>query len=208
MATATVTLRPATSSDAPALAELIVQLYGSEVPDGLGGPRVGHVALFQYLIAHELHIGLTGRFLAVDASDTPLGSASFRLWDDPLFATLPPRFFSVAFRALGFGATLRLFWTTLRSTFSAETPLRREECFCYSVVVAETERGRGIGTALMLQLEEQAQAAGARVMMLRVMVGNTHARQFYHKLGYRVLERTPPWADWISTPSELLRKEL
>ncbi|MEI8165067.1 MAG: GNAT family N-acetyltransferase [Chloroflexales bacterium] len=203
-----VTLRSATASDAKALADLIVQLYQSEQPGGLRGPRDGQVRLFQYLIEHELRAGIQGRFLAVDAADTALGSASVRLNGDPQLATLPPNLFAVAARALGLTDTLRLFSAMLRGSLLTETSLRRDECFVYSVIVAEGERGRGVGATMMAQIEQYARTAGARAALLRVIVGNAHARHLYLKLGYRVIGRTPTWADWFSPPSELLRKEL
>jgi ribosomal protein S18 acetylase RimI-like enzyme len=208
MATEMVTLRPATAADAEALADLVVQLYHSEIPCGLRGPRDGQVRLFRYLIEHELLAGVRGRFLAVDEADTPIGSASVRLWSDPLLTSMPPNLLSVAVRSLGLADTVRLFGTTLRGALVGETPLRRDEGFVYSVVVAEPERGRGAGATIMAQLEQYARAAGARAALLRVIVGNAPARHLYLKLGYRVVSRTPPWADWVGMPSELLRKEL
>ncbi|NTU85335.1 MAG: GNAT family N-acetyltransferase [Chloroflexales bacterium] len=208
MATEMVTLRPATAADAEALADLVVQLYHSEVPRGLRGPRDGQVRLFRYLIEHELLAGVRGRFLAVDAADSPIGSASVRLWGDQLLTSLPPRVLSVATRSLGIADTLRLFGTTLRSALVAETPLRRDECFVYSVVVTEPERGRGVGAAIMEQIEDYARQAGARTALLRVIIGNARARHLYLKLGYHVVSRTPLWADLVGMPSELLRKDL
>lgn len=208
MTTETVTLRPATVADAEALADLVVQLYHSEVPGGLRGPRAGQVRLFSYLIEHELGAGARGRFLAVDASDTPVGSASVRLSGEPLLTTLPPDILSFAAGAIGVADTLRLLGATMRSALIAETPLRRDECFIYSVVVAAPERNRGLGAAIMEQLERHARQAGARAAMLRVIIGNAHARHLYLKLGYQVVSRTPVWADWLAMPSELLRKEL
>jgi ribosomal protein S18 acetylase RimI-like enzyme len=85
--------------------------------------------------------------------------------------------------------------------------LRQGECFIYSIVVEEAHRGRGVGLAMMEQLEAEARAAGARAALLRVIVGNAPARALYLKLGYSVLSRTPPWADRLMLPSELLRKD-
>lgn len=208
MATETVTLRPATAADAEALADLVVQLYHTEVPGGLRGPRAGQVRLFRYLIEHELAGGVRGRFLGVDEAGAPVGSASMRLYGDPTLATLPPGLLSVAARTIGVGDSMRFVGAMLRGSLVGESSLRRGECFVYSVVVAERQRGRGVGHAMMAQLEAYARRAGARSALLRVIVGNERARSLYLKLGYRVFSRTPPWVDWVGLPSELMRKEL
>jgi ribosomal protein S18 acetylase RimI-like enzyme len=208
MATETVTLRPATAADAETLADLVVQLYHTEVPGGLRSPRAGQLRLFRYLIEHELAGGVRGRFLAVDEGGAPVGSASVRLYGDPTLATLPPGLASVAVRSVGLGDTLRIAGAMLRGSLVGETTLRRGECFIYSVVVAERQRGRGLGQAMMVQLEAHARHAGARIALLRVIVGNERARSLYLKLGYEVVSRTPPWIDRVALPSELMRKEL
>lgn len=208
MPTETVTLRPITAADAEALADLVVQLYHTEVPGGLRSPRAGQVRLFRYLIEHELASGARGRFLALTADGAPVGSASLRLFGDAGHATLPPRLLSVAAGSVGLGDTLRILGSVLRGSLVGETSLRRGECFVYSVVVAEGHRRRGVGRAMMEQLEDYARRAGARAALLRVIVGNQPARQLYLDLGYSVVSRTPPWADRLGLPSELMRKEL
>lgn len=208
MATETVTLRPVTAADAEALADLVVQLYQTEVPGGLRAPRAGQVRLFRYLIEHELASGARGRFLALAERGAPVGTASVRLYGDSGHVTLPPRLLSVAARSVGLADTLRIAGTVLRGSLVGETSLRRGECFVYSVVVAEGHRRRGVGQAMMEQLEDYARRTGARAALLRVIVGNRPARQLYLRLGYTVVSRTPPWADYLGLPSELLRKEL
>lgn len=201
-------LRQATLADAGALAELIVQLYQSEVPGGLRSKRAGQLRLCRYVLEHELAAGLPGRFLAVDEAGAPVGSASVRMYGDPVIGTLPPGLLSMATRTIGLGDTMRVISTILRGSLVGEASLRRGECFIYSVVVAEGLRGRGVGRAMMEQLEARARGAGARAALLRVIVGNLRARALYQKLGYAVVGRTPPWLDRLALPSELMRKEL
>lgn len=203
-----VTLRPVTAADAEALAGLVVQLIHAEAPGSLRGPRAGQLRLFSYLLGHELADSARGRFLAVDeAGAAVVGSASVRLVGDSGAAALPPGMLAVAARSIGPLNTARFVATMLRGSLAGETPLRRGECFIYSVVVAEAQRGRGVGSAMMEQLEAHARAAGARAALLRVIVGNTRARALYLRLGYRVVGRTPAWADPLIMPSELLRKD-
>ncbi len=208
MPTETVTLRPVTAADAEALAELIIQLYHSEVPGGLRAPLEGQRRLFRYMVEHELASGVRGRFLAIAEDGAPVGSASVRLYDDTPLTGLPPRLLSVAARSVGPGDTLRMLSLVLRGSLVGETGLRRGECFVYSVVVDAAHRGRGVGQAMMGQLEEHARRAGAHAALLRVIVGNERARRLYLALGYRVVSRTPRWIDWLGLPSELMRKEL
>lgn len=208
MTTETVTLRPVTAADAEALSDLVVQLFHTEVPGALRGDRAGHVRLFRYLVEHELAAGVCGRFLAVDEAGASLGSGSVRLFGEPALVSLPSGLLALAARSVGVANTVRMVGTLLRGSLVAETPLRRGECFIYSVVVAERLRGRGIGHAMMGQIEEVARRAGARSALLRVISGNARARSLYLKLGYRVISHTPAWVTWVGMPSELMRKEL
>jgi ribosomal protein S18 acetylase RimI-like enzyme len=208
MATETVILRPVTAADAAALAALVAQLYRAEEPRVLRGPPAGQLRLFTHMLEHELAGGARGRFLAVDELDRPLGSASVRLAGDPAPGALPAGLFAAAVRHVGPGDALRFFGYLLRSALTAETPLRRGECYIYSVVVDESQRRRGVGRAMIAQLEEQARRAGAATALLRVMAGNSGARELYLRLGYRTLARSSPLARLLGVPSELMRKEL
>jgi ribosomal protein S18 acetylase RimI-like enzyme len=76
------------------------------------------------------------------------------------------------------------------------------------VVVDESQRRRGVGRAMIAQMEEQARRAGAATALLRVMAGNSGARELYLRLGYRTLARSSPLARLLGVPSELMRKEL
>lgn len=208
MSTETVTLRPATAADAAALAGLIAELYHDEEPRVLRGPLDGQLRLFGHLLEHELAEGARGRFLAVDEAGAPLGSASVRLYGDPGAATLPPRLFSTAVGAVGLADAVRFFGYLLRGSLSAETPLRRGECYIYSVVVHASARRRGVGTAMMEQVEAYARRAGATACLLRVMAGNEGARRLYRHLGYSTVSRSARLAALLGVPSELMRKEL
>jgi ribosomal protein S18 acetylase RimI-like enzyme len=208
MSTETVTLRPVTAADAAALAALVAQLYRAEEPGVLRGPPAGQLRLFSHLLEHELHGGARGRFLAVDELGRPLGSISVRLAGDPAPGPLPAGLFAAAVRHVGPADALRFYGYLLRSALTAETPLRRGECYIYSVVVDEGHRRRGIGQAMIAQLEEHARRAGAGAALLRVMAANEAARSLYLRLGYRRLGSSSPFARLLGVPSELMRKEL
>ncbi len=208
MATETVTLRPATSTDAEALAELVVQLFHAEMPGVLRGPRAGQVRLIRHLVEHELATSARGRFMALDASGRPVGSASIRLYGDVSTVSLPRGALALAMRCLGLFNTLVLIGNMLRAALVGETRLRPGECYIYSVVVAEDQRGRGIGDAIMDRIEEQARRMGAGVAYLRVISSNQPARRLYLRRGYQIVARTSPLVGRISIPSELMRKDL
>lgn len=208
MADDTVTLRPATPADAPAMAELIVQLYHAEVPGVLSGPSDGQLRLFRYLIEYELAHSARGRYLATSASGQIVGTASLRHAGEAGGSVLPPGIIGMAAQSLGWIDTLRMLGNLARASLLTETPLRPGEAYIYSVAVLEGLRGRGIGRQLMEQVEEQARKAGAYATLLRVIVGNQGARRLYTRLGYRTIGRTPVWADWLTFPTELMRKEL
>ncbi|MCX7792617.1 MAG: GNAT family N-acetyltransferase [Chloroflexaceae bacterium] len=208
MTTETVTLRPATSTDAGTLAELVVQLFHAEMPGVLRGPRAGQVQLMRHLVEHELASGVRGRFVALDASGNVVGSASIRLYGDVSTVNLPRGTLTLAIRCLGPLNTLILIGSMLRAALVGETRLRPGECYIYSVVVAEDQRGRGIGDAIMERIEDQARGMGASIAYLRVISSNQPARRLYLRRGYQIVARTSPFAGRISIPSELMRKDL
>jgi ribosomal protein S18 acetylase RimI-like enzyme len=208
MATEMVTLRPVTADDVGHMAALVAQLYQAEEPRVLRGPEVGRLRLFGYMLGHELAAGARGRFLAVGEDGAPLGSASVRLAGDPAPGPLPHGLFGAALRAVGLPDTLRFYGYLLRGSLVAETPLRRGECYIYSVVVHPGARRRGVGATMMGQVESYARAAGAHVALLRVMADNDAARRLYLRLGYRTVSRSSPLAAALGVPSELMRKEL
>lgn len=204
----TISLRPVTVADAGVLAELIVELYHAEEPGVLRGPRSGQLRLFRHLLEHELAGGGRGRFLAVGGDGTPTGTVSVRLPGDPTLGSLPPGLFATSVAAIGLADALRFYGYLVRGSLSSETPLRRGECYIYSVVVRPEARGGGVGTAMMARIEAHAQALGARTALLRVMDGNEAARRLYLRLGYRTIARASLLAAWLGVPSELMRKEI
>lgn len=205
---ARLTLRPATPADAEDLARLMVQLHQTEVPGVLRGPLEPQVRLFHALIAHELAAGSHWRYLAAGADERTVASASLRLAGDPGVAEPPPGITLTALRTVGLANSLRMLASALRSALFNETVLGAGQCYIYSVIVDAQQRRRGLGLALMEGIEAQARALGAHSALLRVVVGNTPAKQLYRRLGYRVIGRTPAWADRLTYPTELMRKIL
>lgn len=53
------------------------------------------------------------------------------------------------------------------------------------LVVLEEARGKGVGSALLRYAEAHARERGAEVVRMEVMAGNTVARRFYDRRGWR-----------------------
>jgi len=60
--------------------------------------------------------------------------------------------------------------------------------FVTDLVVTSGMRGQGIGRQLLQEAETFSMRRGARVIRLNVIAGNTSARDFYSKAGFRELE--------------------
>jgi len=60
--------------------------------------------------------------------------------------------------------------------------------FVTDLVVTSGMRGQGIGRQLLQEAETFSMQRGARVIRLNVIAGNTSARDFYSKAGFRELE--------------------
>lgn len=64
----------------------------------------------------------------------------------------------------------------------------------HEIVVAPEWQGKGVGYLLLHQAYNLGRAHGRSVAALWVGVGNTRARNWYAKLGFRELGR---WGEWI-----------
>ncbi len=204
-------LIPATWNDLDVLANLMVQLYNAELPGSLRGPLAGQRALMRYFLEQSGPEGLRGRYVAVDDDGAIVGSAAMRLHGDPDVGVLPAGTLRAAVRYLGLINTLQLFSTMLRAALAPETQLEPQSAYIHSVVIDAEWRGQGLGHGLMAAIEQVAQDRGARTCVLRVITSNTSARRLYQRLGYQVIERTPPWmewTEWLTFPSEIMTKRL
>jgi ribosomal protein S18 acetylase RimI-like enzyme len=203
-----ITLVPASMNQADALAALMVQLYNSELKGGLRGSPAGQRALLRYFIERAGNEGLWGRYLAIDTTGALVGTVSLRLHSDSEFGTIPSGAVRVAIRELGLWNTLQLFGTMFRAMFTPATVLTPRSAYIYSVVIDEQRRGQGLGRSLMGAIEQLAYSRGVRRCTLRILVDNHGARRLYTSLGYRVIERSPRWMDWLTFPTELMAKTL
>ena len=74
--------------------------------------------------------------------------------------------------------------------FDSRDMIEADSRYAYvtDLVVNSGMRGRGVGLQLLREAETFSRQRGARVMRLNVVAGNTSARGFYAKAGFRELE--------------------
>ena len=202
------TFRPAIWHDLDTIIDLIVQLYHAELPGALRGPLDGQRQLIRHIVERGGIEGLRGRYVIANEQGVVLGSASIRTATDPEMPTLPAGTVKASINALGVGGTLLLFGTLLRATLLPELRIETGHAYIHSVVVGKEHRGSGIGSELMNGIEAIARERGLQHSTLRVVIGNDGARRLYERLGYKVVDRSPPWMDWITFPTELMTKPL
>lgn len=89
-------------------------------------------------------------------------------------------------KILGVGRLLRLFFRLLPLAGGREA--ESDEYYISDVAVFPQFQGQRIGTRLMAFAEEQAARNGLRKCSLTVALHNDAARQFYLRLGYRIVE--------------------
>lgn len=201
------TIRLARTDDIPTIARLLAQLYHAEIPGALRGPSAGQLALLRYTLERGSG-ALFRRYVALDQGENVVALASLRLGRDRTNFTPPPGTLRHAVNQIGLFNALWLFGTLTRASMTPEAVIGLHGAFLHSVVVDEQARGHGIGSWLLDQAERIAQSEGARTIQLRVVVGNDAAKRLYLRHGYRVIGRTLPLLDWVSFPTELLRKTL
>ena len=63
------------------------------------------------------------------------------------------------------------------------------DAFVDELFIVEAERGRGLGRQALERVKAEAATAGVKALHLEVARGNTTAKDFYGKLGFRSRER-------------------
>lgn len=203
-----VTSRPATREDFPAIARLLIQLYAVELPGALRGSLAGQQELLHFTLAAKQAQGLLGRTVACDAAGNVVATATVEYPGVTPYDRVPNGTISQAVKLIGYGATARLLMVVARSMLPAPRPHTPDAVWIHSVVVDERYRGQGIGQAIMTDLEQQAYAQGYQTAWLQVLAMNQPARRLYRQLGYRDVWATPRWQQRLTWPSYLMTKAL
>ncbi len=202
-----VAVRPATATDLPDLARLMVDLYQAELPGALTGPRAGREELLAYTLQANGAVAFRNRFV-VCAGERVLGTGMIQFPDEPVYERAPRGTLMTAFRAIGVGPSLRLLLTVARSLVTIYRDRDRNSGLIHSVVVSADARGKGVGRLLMAALEAQIRDHGLPRACLQVLASNTAAQRLYYRLGYRVIWQTTGWQTTVGWPSLVMAKEL
>ena len=203
-----VTIRPATREDFPAIARLLLQLYTVELPGALRGPQAAQQALLEFTLAAKANQGLQGRAVACDAAGNVVATATVEYPGMTPYDRAPDGTIRQAVNLIGYGGTARLLLVVARSLAPVPRPQTPDAVWVHSLVVDAAQRGQGIGQALMTAVEAQAAAAGYQTAWLQVLQMNQPARRLYQQLGYTVAWSTPRWQHLLTWPSSLLAKAL
>lgn len=203
-----VTIRPATQEDFPAIARLLLQLYAVELPGALRGAQAEQEELLHFTLAAKDAQGLRGRTVACDATEQVVATATVEYPATTPYDRAPNGTISQAVKRIGYGATVRLLLVVARSLMPVPRPRTPDVVWVHSLVVDEARRGQGIGQALMNEMEAQAAAQGYQRAWLQVLATNQPARRLYQQLGYTVAWSTPRWQQLLTWPSYLMVKAL
>lgn len=79
-----------------------------------------------------------------------------------------------------------------RYSVSLNSPMALELCIGHIAVVASARR-KGVGTAMIQFMEKYARTLGKFALVLDVEQSNRQALDFYHALGFREQQTTPPF---------------
>ena len=203
-----VTIRPASRADFPAIARLLCQLYTVELPGALRGPQAAQQELLQFTLAAKDDQGLRGRYVACDTAGQVVATATMEYPGMTPYDRAPDGTISRAVKLIGYAATARLLMVVARSLVPAPRPQTPDAAWIHSVVVDEAQRGQGIGQAIMTAVEAQASAASYQTAWLQVLAMNQPARRLYQQLGYTAAWATPRWQHTLTWPSYLMVKTL
>ncbi|WP_298820633.1 GNAT family N-acetyltransferase [Chloroflexus sp.] len=202
------TIRPATESDIPDLARLIVELYHAEVPGALSGARSGQERLIAYTLRANGAAALAHRYVVCDSQQRVIGTGMVQFADAPVFERAPRGTLVAALREIGIGPTLKLVAVVARTLFGVYRHADPQSALIHSVVVDPAARGQGAGFALMMALEAAIRQYGLPRARLQVLASNTGAQRLYRRLGYREIWRLTGWRARLGWPSLVMEKEV
>ena len=201
-------VRPAASTDAPAVARLFVDLYRDELPGLLVGGEDGTAAFLErHLLAGSgarlagLHVG--------ERDGGVVALAGLNTAGDPRPPVSRPFMVRDLLACIGNRGTVRLAVPLVRNALSRVAEDDMDAGYIHSVVVAGQVRGRGIGAQLVAALELQALAYGCTSTLVQVMDDNA-ALGFWEARGYETERRLPAGrvARVAGLGSTLLRRRL
>ncbi|KAK2580218.1 hypothetical protein KPH14_012478 [Odynerus spinipes] len=78
------------------------------------------------------------------------------------------------------------------SHFRFDIDYKIEVLYCYELQLEESARGKGLGRFMMRALESMALQHKMQKVILTVLKNNPSALQFFHALGYKLDNTSPP----------------
>jgi ribosomal protein S18 acetylase RimI-like enzyme len=203
-------IRLATLSDSPAVADLLVQLAEAEAPGVLVGSIERQRSLLRYTL--ELNHGADLRHRLVGENDHGIiGTAAAHVPGTPSKSQVNGAALRMAIALLGYRTSARVLFALSLDMIAARLARPRRPAnalYVYGVSINSAHRGRGVGRALMHHCETIARQHDLLIIQLRVIVSNRNALDFYRHLGYKVVGRTPRWLDLFAFPTLVLQKRL
>lgn len=202
-------VRPATTTDIPTLANLLVQLYMAELPGALKDSSTAQQnRLLQFTLEAQPSRALQNRFVLCDKDDRPLATGMIQFPTEPPFDRAPDGTLRMAAKLLGYRDTGRLLLTVARSRVGVYSQHRTDTALLHSIVVDEQHRGQGLGGAILNALEQSVAKQGYQWAALQVLAGNEAAHRLYLKNGYEDIWHTPRWVAMLSWHSRVMWKAL
>jgi ribosomal protein S18 acetylase RimI-like enzyme len=173
------TIRPATASDAQAAAALIGMTMG-RMADHLFEPRTP-TSVITELFPHR---GNRFSFQFTDLAEAD-GSVVGLLLSHP-GRTLNRLGLSMAYRLLRVCGAIPFARFAARALpFSLAREANADEYFVSALAVSPSFQGKGVGACLLAHAEDRARTCGLGRCALIVDVSNGPARRLYERLGYR-----------------------
>lgn len=179
------TIRNATSEDAPLIATAILEAIGPEITAGLAGEE--HTtedvhALFAHLASREdTQYSFLNSRVAVDEEGAPMGVCVS--YDGAELIPLRRAFFQEANRRLGWEMAEK----DIESLPGETGP---DEFYLDTLMTLPEHRGRGVASGLIKDAKEKAALTGKPLGLL-CDTDNPRARRLYDSLGFRFCGERP-----------------
>jgi ribosomal protein S18 acetylase RimI-like enzyme len=175
-----VTIRAAELQDAPALARLYVEAFGSKIRWAFGkdAPRMAEVVC-DLLLHDQMRLSET---LVAEREGQVAGMAVLRRDH-----TYRSRWLDVWRLTRRHVRGWRVWTVTFAMSAMSSNLATPTRSYVESLAVDARYRGQGIGTLLLERCFQESRAAGKREISLHVVDTNSRAKQLYLRMGFRTL---------------------
>ncbi|MCS6949937.1 MAG: GNAT family N-acetyltransferase [bacterium] len=173
-------IRPAREEDAPALARLYVEAFGSKLRWAFGQyEQALPVVVEQLLQQDQMRLSET---LVAEVNGEIAGMAVLRR--DPRHR---PHWVTIWRLIRRHVRGWRMFTATFIMTAMCNNLCTPTRSYLESLAVDARYRGQGIGTLLLERCFEESRRAGKREISLHVVDTNPRAKQLYERMGFRTV---------------------